>query len=231
MRFRSKGAAFALTLVALGLSASAGATAPAPPTMDTSNFACTSSVCEVGPGNVGLAFAAGLNVTGDGVSGPDFGDYFTMKVASGSLPPGLKLSLPSSEWTVTGTPTKAGTYPFTVQFTPTQDAAPNGGPSGTQKLTITIGTGKADRLVLSRAVYIATPRTLQIQGFDANVGATDTVTATSTGRILGTVGDNPAWNDGAILRNLTVSPNPGSITVTDTAGGSATIAVVVAKKY
>jgi hypothetical protein len=32
-----------------------------------------------------------------------------MKIVSGSLPPGLQLSLPSSEWTVTGNPTKAGT--------------------------------------------------------------------------------------------------------------------------
>lgn len=29
------------------------------------------------------------------------------------------------------------TYLFTVQFAPTQDMAPNGGPSGTQQLTIT----------------------------------------------------------------------------------------------
>jgi hypothetical protein len=40
-----------------------------------------------------------------------------MTIPSGNLPPGLRLSLPSSEWTVTGTPTKAGSYPFTMQFT------------------------------------------------------------------------------------------------------------------
>jgi putative Ig domain-containing protein len=92
--------------------------------MDTSVFACSGSACEVGPGNVGVPFAAGLNVTGYGVSGKEAGDFFRMTIISGSLPPGLQLSLPSSEWTVTGTPTKAGTYPFTVQFTPTQDIAP-----------------------------------------------------------------------------------------------------------
>jgi len=41
-----------------------------------------------------------------------------MKIISGTLTPGLQLSLPFTEWTVTGTPTQAGTYPFTVQFTP-----------------------------------------------------------------------------------------------------------------
>ena len=117
----------------LGAAVPAGA-ATAAPVMDTSVFACSGSVCEVGPGNVGMPFAAGLNVTGDGVSGKEFGDFFRMAIISGSLPPGLQLSLPSSEWTVTGTPTRAGTYPFTVQFTPTQDIAPNGGPSGTQQL-------------------------------------------------------------------------------------------------
>jgi hypothetical protein len=69
---------------------------------------------------VGVPFAAGLNMTGDGVSGKFAGDDFTMKIISGSLPPGLQLGLPSSEWTVTGTPSRTGTYPFTVQFAPTR---------------------------------------------------------------------------------------------------------------
>jgi hypothetical protein len=131
-----------LLTASLGAAASASAATPAP-VMDTSVFACGNGVCEVGPGNVGVPFAAGLNVTGDGVTQSVekfYGDDFTMKIISGSLPPGLQLTLPSSEWTVTGTPARAGTYPFTVQFTPTQDIAPNGGPSGTQQLTITIGT-------------------------------------------------------------------------------------------
>jgi hypothetical protein len=69
---------------------------------------------------------------------------------------------------LTGTPAKAGTYPFTVQF------APNGGPSGTQQLTITSGTGRADRIDLTKAIWSpnSVNKTLQIQGFDANFGAT-----------------------------------------------------------
>jgi hypothetical protein len=62
--------------------------------------ACSGSTCEVGPGNVGVPFAAGLNVIGDGITKSVekfYGDDFTMKITSGSLPPGLQLSLPSSD--------------------------------------------------------------------------------------------------------------------------------------
>jgi hypothetical protein len=51
-------------LIAAGLGAAAPAAATAPPTLITSNFACTNGVCEVGPGNAGMAFAAGLIGTG-----------------------------------------------------------------------------------------------------------------------------------------------------------------------
>jgi hypothetical protein len=52
---------------------------------------------------------------------------------------------------VSRSPTRAGTYPFTVQFTPTQDIG--GGPSGTQRLTITTGTGSSDRPVVTEVGY------------------------------------------------------------------------------
>ena len=52
-------------LITAGLGAAApAAAAAAPPTLITSNFACSSGVCEVGPGNVGMPFAAGLIGTG-----------------------------------------------------------------------------------------------------------------------------------------------------------------------
>ena len=102
-----------LVAASLGATASATAATTAPPTMDTSIFACSNGVCEVGPGNVGTPFAAGLNIMTGTVANPNaekfYGDDYTMKIISGSLPPGLQLSLPDTEWTVTGTPTKAGT--------------------------------------------------------------------------------------------------------------------------
>jgi len=233
----------AVLTAALGAAVPASAAAAAP-VMDTSIFACSGGACEVGPGNVGVPFAAGLNVIGDGISQSlekFYGDDFTMQITSGSLPPGLKLSLPSSEWTVTGTPTKAGTYPFTVQFAPTQDA-PEAGPPGTQQLTITIGTGTADRLDLTGAVWSphSVNKTLRIRGFDANFGATYTVFVTANGTQLGTFTESSAWRDGGIQNNLRVPPgpttftsftSPGSVTVKDSLGGSATIPVTVNLKY
>ena len=238
-----------LVIMGAVLTAGLGAAVPAsvataPRVMDTSVFACSGSACEVGPGNVGVPFAAGLNVIGDGITKSVekfYGDDFTMKITSGSLPPGLQLSLPSSEWTVTGTPTKAGIYPFTVQFAPTQDA-PEAGPAGTQQLTTTIGTGTADRIDLTGAVWSphSVNKTLQIQGFDANFGATYTVFVTANGTKLGTFTESSAWQDGGIQNNLRVPlgpttftsfTNPGSITVTDSLGGSATMPVTVNLKY
>ena len=231
-------------MLTAGLGAAVPASAAtAAPVMDTLIFACSGSACErLGPGNVGVPFAAGLNVTGDGVSGKFYGDDFTMKITSGSLPPGLKLSLPSSEWTVTGTPAKAGTYPFTVQFAPTQDA-PEAKPPGTQQLTITIGTGNADRLDLTGAIWSphSVNKTLQIRGFDRQLRRTTPVFVTANGTQLGTFTESSASQDGAIQNNLRVPPGPTTCTrpsrargrspSRDSLGGSATIPVTVNPKY
>ncbi|HXZ71647.1 MAG TPA: putative Ig domain-containing protein, partial [Streptosporangiaceae bacterium] len=111
----------------------------AAPTLDTSHFACSNGVCEIGPGNVGTSFAAGLYATAPN------SPTFLITVVSGSLPPGLQLASQNGDpWTITGTPTTAGTYAFTVQITASNTNGPYG-PSATQQLTITIGTGSSDR--------------------------------------------------------------------------------------
>jgi hypothetical protein len=93
----------------------------------------------MGPGNVGMSFAAGLYATAPN------SPTFLITVASGSLPPGLQLASQNGDpWTITGTPAKAGTYAFTVQITASNTNGPYG-PSATQQLTITIGTGSSDR--------------------------------------------------------------------------------------
>ncbi len=233
MRLQFKALLITGALMTAGLSAAApAAAATAPPAMDTSTFACSNGVCEVGPGNVGMPFAAGLNVTGDGVAKSVekfYGDDFSMKIISGSLPPGLQLSLPSTEWTVTGTPAKPGTYPFTVQFTPTQDIAPNGGPSGTQQLTITIGTGGSDRLVVTSAAYNGHQSRLYVDGFDVNVSALYSVSVTSTGKlIIPAQANGSAWDDGYLaLTGAVPDPcgtlNSCNITLKDSLGSSVTV--------
>jgi hypothetical protein len=70
MRPQFKVLVIAGSLLTASLGAAASATAATTvPVMDTSIFACSNGVCEVGPDNLGMPFAAGLNVTGDGVSG------------------------------------------------------------------------------------------------------------------------------------------------------------------
>ena len=220
-----------LVAASLGASVSAAA-ATAPPVMDTSGFACSNGVCEVGPGNVGMPFAAGLNVkVGAAVLAGEreVGYEYTMKIISGSLPPGLQLSIPSTEWTITGTPTRAGTYPFTVQITP----APNtngipSGPSGTQQLTITIGTGSSDRLAVTGAGFNGHLFRLTVSGFDVNVSALYSVSVTSTGKVIIPAQPNNGTLDDGILV-LTEHPSDPcgegscSLTVTDSLGSSATV--------
>jgi large repetitive protein len=110
----------ALLAAGLGAAVSASAATTSAPTLITTNYACSNGVCEVGPGNVGIAFGSELNGAGElpAVSGCTY----AMSVTSGSLPPGLQLGGPTFGETcnniISGTPTSAGTYPFTVKITP-----------------------------------------------------------------------------------------------------------------
>lgn len=163
-----------------------------------------------------------------------------------SLPPGLVNGGPPCDGDLTGTPTRAGTYAFTVQIRPGDNGfGQQAGPSGTQQLTITIGTGSSDRLALSGTLLGSARLNMECNvdepvmtfyASDANSGATYTVTETSTGTVLHTftgIGESPTGQGNYILFAVPASTaatfpsgtNEGSITVTDTVGGSATIPV------
>jgi hypothetical protein len=225
----------ALIMAGLGAAAPAVA-ATAPPTLITSNFACSNGVCQVGPGNVGVSFAAGVDATGGpAYSGPECNPY-TMKVVSGSLPPGLQFGEePGCEYTIAGTPTKAGTYSFTVQITPQpNNLGQPAGPSGTQKLTLTIGTGTSDRLANAGAIFNEHTGTLTVGAFDVNVGALYSVTLTSTGKVIIPAQPNGNANDDGVLRlSFASGPDPCgnglscNVTVTDSLGSSVTVTVPV----
>jgi len=218
------------SLVALSLSAAVSATAAtSAPTLVTSNYACSNGTCEVGPGNIGIAFGAALIGTGElpAISGCTY----TMSVTSGSLPPGLQLSGPTAfgqdcNNIISGTPTTAGTYPFTVKVQAQGNGSGTPGPSSTQQLTITIGTGKSDRLANVSASYNVHTNTLLVGFYDANIGALYSVTVTKTGKqvfppqslVLGAGG----------LRSKGTAPcGLGcTLTVTNSLGSSATAPLV-----
>jgi hypothetical protein len=232
-------------LIAAGLGAAAPAavatTAPAP-TLVTTYLACSGGVCQAGPGNVGVAFSAVLVGTG-GTPGTQQCPYY---ITVTGLPPGLQNGNPPCYGDITGTPTKAGTYTVTVTITPgASESGQQAGPSGTQQLTITIGTGSSDRLVLTGAAAEQQDARLNMEcgssepvmtfyATDANYGATYTVTQTSTGQRLDTFTGATESSPGEyVLFDVPYStaitfPSgaKGSITVTDTAGGSATLPVL-----
>jgi Putative Ig domain len=228
-------------LVACGaLMAGLGASAPAaaatsPPTLEASGFACSNGVCQIGPGNLGVAFAAALIATGEQCGTEGGTTPEVTKVVSGSLPPGLQFGLPGEEAQITGTPTQAGTYSFAVQLANVNDDSGQiCGPTGTQQLAITIGTGRSDRLILYSAFLNlecgSSEPVMQLEDSDANSGATYTVTQTSTGMRIDTFTGNESGI--SVLHRFAVpsgtfphGPHPGSVTVTDTLGGSATIPV------
>jgi Putative Ig domain len=220
-------------LVAAGLGVAAPAVAAtAPSTLITSDFACSNGVCQVGPGNVGAAFAAGLIGTGGpSYFGPECNPY-VMAVVSGGLPPGLQFGEPGCEWTITGTPTQAGTYSFTVQITPQSNSLGQpGGPSGTQQLRITIGTGGSDRLVVTGAGYNGHLNKLSVEGFDVNIGARYSVSVTSTGKVVIPAQANGGTGHDGFLALSAAIPDPCgrnsscSVTVTDSLGSSGTVTV------
>jgi hypothetical protein len=196
-------------------------------------YPCSNGTCTIGPGNTGMPFAAALSGTGGPPYGGPESNAYQLSVVSGSLPPGLRLALPDVEWMILGTPTKAGTYTFTIQI-----HALAGGPDSFEQFRITIGTGSSDNLVIAGASYLVKYVRLQVTGFDVNVGATYTAHS-GKGVDLGTLrfvnsGDGePFDGDGRLLSNLPISPPPLSETVTvkDSLGSSVTVPIVRVAPY
>ena len=169
-----------------------------------------------------MSFAAGLHATGPS-------DTFLITVVSGSLPPGLQLASQNGDpWTITGTPTTAGTYAFTVQITASNTNGPYG-PSGTQQLTIAIGTGSSDRPAGIKAGWNGHTSTLEIEGYDANISALWSVSVTSTARVI--FSNLPSRTTYPIDGFLLVTDHVGdlcgfsscNLTVTNSLGSSVTV--------
>ena len=218
-----------LLLASLGAAASAAAATTSAPTLITSNYACSNGTCEAGPGNVGIAFGSELTATG-ALTLAVSGCTYTMSVTSGSLPPGLQLGGPQlGEFCnniISGTPTSAGTHPFTVNIQLPPNSLGQPGPSGTQKLTIAIGTGSSDRLANVSASYNVHTHTLSIPFYDANIGALYSATVTATGKQV--FAPQSLVPGGFLGSHGAADPCSGcDLTVTNSLGSSATVPLVL----
>jgi hypothetical protein len=225
--------------VALVPTTAASAESPPPTIVKTwygaTIYPCSNGTCTIGPGNTGMPFAAALIGTGGPPQTLESNSY-QMSVVSGSLPAGLRLALPNTEWMILGTPTKAGTYTFTIRI-----HAIAGGPDSFEQFSITIGAGNADNLVIGGAFYLVKFVRLNVGGFDVNVGATYTVYNATTGKKLMNLpevnsGDGePFDGDGRLLGNVQISsltdPIPEKVTVRDSLGSSVTVPVVRVQPY
>jgi hypothetical protein len=221
----------ALLLAGLGAAGTATAATTSAPTLITKNFACSNGTCEVGPGNVGVPFGAALNGTGGPPTSLPDCPYIT-SVVSGSLAPGLQLGGVCGN-IVEGTPTQAGTYAFTVQVTSLgSDTLGVTEPSGTQQLTITIGTGRSDRLANVSANWNLHTGRLSAGGYDANAGALYSLSLTATGKQLiapQSMAESAGGNVVLTISQGTPDPcsvlhvNSCSLTITDSLGTSVTV--------
>lgn len=150
-------------------------------------------------GTVGTAYTSGTTYSASGATGP-----FTYSIASGALPPGL--SIDPSSGAISGTPTVAGTYTYTVFATNGTET----GVSGIQTIVISAATGELD--------MIATPSsTTQVGSLysQQNVGfaGTGPYTFTLTG--------------GALPDGTTLDPNTGLVSGYPTTFGPFTYEIQV----
>ena len=127
-------AAFTITVTA------AGGTTPTVLAVSCSTVPAT--------GTVGTVYNGLLTASGGATP-------YTFKILAGSLPPGLKLATTGE---ITGTPTTAGNYPFSVQATDSQSA------TGTTTCTIVIGAGGGGGGTVGSVVLLASPPQLETSG-------------------------------------------------------------------
>jgi Putative Ig domain len=221
-KFRVLAVVGTLLTASLGVLFAGPAAAATPLSINTASYPCANGVCSMGLGNVGMNFQNDPVADGGTVSGNGVTD-FQWAVVAGSLPPGLEQEVLGPESAmVFGTPTRAGTFSFTLQVTD------NAGATERQAFSVTIGTGSLDRVVVTTAGYTVEGGKLVVNAVDANTAATLTVSVTSTGKRIGTLN---TFGTGGFNATFFVTPNPQNITVTSSLGGSGTLAISLVKKH
>jgi hypothetical protein len=157
---------------ALALHLAAGSVPPGYPTITTTSLP---------NGSKGAPYSATLTKTGGAG---------TWSKTAGTLPPGI--SLDGATGTLSGTPTAAGSYGFTVKFTETSS-----GHTVSKNLAVYVDPG---------------PKVTTTSLPDAHVGQPYAVTLTKTG-------DTGTWSSLELPDGLSLDENTGQISGTPSAGG------------
>ena len=148
-------------------------------------------------GTVGTAYAQ--PITASGGTTP-----YSWSVTSGSLPPGLSLS--ASSGALTGTPSAAGTFNFTIQVKDANSA------TATQAFTVTIASG-GSKLTIT---------TTSLPGGTVGAGYSQTLTAAG-----GTPPYSWAVTDGSLPPGLSLSASGGALTGTPSSAGTFNVTIQV----
>ncbi len=180
-----------------------------PTTAGSGNASQTSTTVALAPATVGVAYNQTLTWgTNTGVN---------WNLTSGTLPPGLALA--SGSGTISGTPTTAGQYIFTIQ-------AVSGTATATQTFSITVSPAASGSVASS----VVTTLTLSENTSNVTVGGTDIAAAAVN--IATTVNGSTTYAGGAVTAVsansaiATVSVGSGNIlTITGIGAGVTTITV------
>jgi Zn finger protein HypA/HybF involved in hydrogenase expression len=153
-------------------------------------------LCKVGKVVTGVAFSSQLSVTGGAAP-------YTFSIASGSLPPGLKLDTTTGK--ITGTPTTPGTYNFTA------------------RVTDKYGNSDTDSCTLTVSGVVLDIQCGACSGNNATVGTAYATTLAATG---GYPGYTFSIVSGSLPAGLTLSSS-GAISGTPTTAGNKTFTAKV----
>jgi uncharacterized repeat protein (TIGR01451 family) len=160
-------------------------------------------------GQVGVAYSNTLAVTGG--TAP-----FAWSVSAGSLPPGLTLN--ASTGVLSGTPTTAGSTPFTVQVS---DAF---GVTATQAVTFTVGVGPIVIVKASDATSAAPGDVVTYTVTATNTGAAAFSGVTFTDALAGVL-DDAVYNADATATTGTVTFTSPNLTWTGNLAAGAAVTV------
>jgi hypothetical protein len=162
-------------------------------------------------GTLGLAYSSTLSATG-GAS------PYSWSVSSGTLPTGLSLS---SSGAISGTPTVAGSYPFTVAV---KDAA---SASASKSLGITVATAAPPAVSISSPANGATVSgTFVVSGVASDGVAISSVQLSVDAGAFTTVSGTSSWSYSLNSNSLSNGSHSLSAKVNDSAGKSATSSLV-----